>query len=100
VTSAIYRLVGLTLFLRYGMTENGGTCTCVLPSDPSSSGTVGPPQPSVELKLIDVPAMGYTSEDKPNPRGEICCRGPGVFTAYYHGTDDCLSMNSLQLTNY
>ncbi|KAG6820567.1 hypothetical protein H0H93_015087 [Arthromyces matolae] len=42
------------------------------PNDPSSSGTVGPPQPVNEVKLVDVPGMGYTSEDKPHPRGELC----------------------------
>ncbi|OSX65186.1 hypothetical protein POSPLADRAFT_1065120 [Postia placenta MAD-698-R-SB12] len=67
----------------YGMTENGGSCTHVWPNDPSSSGTVGPPIPNTELKLIDVPAMGYTAEDKPNPRGEICFRGDHTFKGYY-----------------
>ncbi|KAH9484154.1 Long chain acyl-CoA synthetase 6, peroxisomal [Psilocybe cubensis] len=47
------------------------------------SGTVGPPQPINEIKLVDVPAMNYTSEDKPNPRGELCVRGANCFTTYY-----------------
>lgn len=67
------------------MTENCGTCTRVLPNDPSSSGTVGAPQPCNELKLVDVPAMGYTSNDKPNARGEICIRGGNCFQVYYKG---------------
>jgi long-subunit acyl-CoA synthetase (AMP-forming) len=68
-----------------GMTENGGTCTRIWPDDPTSAGTVGPPQSCVELKLVDVPAMGYGAEDKPFPRGEIFCRGPGTFSEYYKG---------------
>jgi len=67
----------------YGMTENTATATRGITGDPSSGGTVGPPQPAGELKLVDVPGMKYTAEDKPFPRGEICCRGPCVFTQYY-----------------
>ena len=53
--------------------------------DPSASGTVGPPQPINEIKLVDVAAMGYSAEDKPNPRGELCIRGANCFTVYYKG---------------
>lgn len=67
------------------MTENCGTCTRVWTKDPTSTGTVGGPQPSVEMKLIDVPAMEYFADDSPNPRGEICVRGPGCFKEYYNG---------------
>ncbi|GBE82345.1 acetyl-CoA synthetase-like protein [Sparassis latifolia] len=67
----------------YGMTENCGTCTHVWYADPSSSGTVGPVTPNTEIKLVDVPSMGYTAEDKPFPRGEIVMRGDHCFKRYY-----------------
>ncbi|KAF6763801.1 long-chain-fatty-acid-CoA ligase [Ephemerocybe angulata] len=67
----------------YGLTETSATTTKSWPNDPSSSGTTGPPGPVNEVKVIDVPAMGYTAEDKPHPRGELCIRGGNVFTHYY-----------------
>jgi len=67
----------------YGMTENCGVCTRTSKADPTSGGTIGPPQPVNEIKLVDVPEMNYTAEDKPNPRGEICVRGPNCFIGYY-----------------
>jgi long-chain acyl-CoA synthetase len=68
------------------MTETIATTTKSWPGDTTASGTVGPPQPVNEVKLMDVPSMGYTSEDKPNPRGELCVRGLNVFAGYYKGT--------------
>jgi long-chain acyl-CoA synthetase len=68
------------------MTENCATVTRVLPVDPTSPGTIGGPHICCEIKLIDVPQMGYTALDKPNPRGEVCVRGSDCFTEYYHGT--------------
>ena len=65
------------------MTENCGTSTRTWPNDTSSGGTVGAPQPCNEYKLVDVPTMNYTSEDKPNPRGEICIKGDNYFVEYY-----------------
>jgi long-chain acyl-CoA synthetase len=67
----------------YGMTENCATCNRSYSDDPTGSGTVGPPQPCNEIKLVDVPEMGYTSEDQPRPRGEVCVRGANCFSLYY-----------------
>ncbi|KAI6150966.1 long-chain-fatty-acid-CoA ligase [Pisolithus tinctorius] len=67
----------------YGMTENCGVCTRTLRGDPTGGGTIGPPQPVLEIKLVDIPAMNYLSSDKPNPRGELCVRGPNCFMGYY-----------------
>ena len=41
---------------------------------------------NVEVKLVDVPSLGYSAEDKPNPRGELCVRGASVFKEYYKGS--------------
>lgn len=69
----------------YGLTETAATTTRAFPGDKGSSGYIGPPGPVNEVKLIDVPEMGYTSQDQPLRRGEICIRGANVFTEYYKG---------------
>ncbi|KAJ7261335.1 hypothetical protein B0H12DRAFT_1106331 [Mycena haematopus] len=67
----------------YGMTETCAVGNKTWKSDAGACGTVGPPQSSNEMKLVDVPAMGYTSEDLPNPRGELHVRGANCFSGYY-----------------
>ena len=49
----------------------------------TTSGHIGGPIPSLEMKLFDLPEMNYSSKDKPYPRGEICYRGSNAFTEYY-----------------
>jgi long-chain acyl-CoA synthetase len=80
----------------YGMTENCGSATAGLPGDFTSAGTVGPPHICTEIKLVDVPDMSYTSLDKPNPRGEICTRGPSTFKGYLKGQS---LLSSLRASN-
>ncbi|KFM25131.1 Long chain acyl-CoA synthetase 7, peroxisomal [Auxenochlorella protothecoides] len=66
----------------YGMTETTSGATISIPGDPVI-GHVGIPTPACEVKLADVPEMGYTNADLPRPRGEICVRGPLRFKEYY-----------------
>ncbi|KAJ1952437.1 long-chain fatty acid-CoA ligase, partial [Linderina pennispora] len=64
----------------YGMTEMSGLVSVQLPSD-TTLGNVGPPSPSVECKLVDVPEAKYFAK---NNQGEVWLRGPSVFKGYLH----------------
>jgi long-chain acyl-CoA synthetase len=45
-------------------------------------GTVGGPLPLLDFRLEGIPEMNYDPLGSP-PRGEICLRGPVVFSGYY-----------------
>ena len=60
--------LGVPIYEGYGMTENSAIATGNTP-DKVKLGTVGTPQPGVEIKLAD--------------DGEILVRHPGVFKGYY-----------------
>nr|AIG55396.1 secreted protein [Thraustotheca clavata] len=76
----------------YGQSECCGAVNITDPFD-LTTGTVGAPLPSCEMKLVSVPEMGYEVTDtlhgdepiqmRVNGRGEICYRGPTIFTGYY-----------------
>ena len=75
----------------YGQTEN---CAGVLLSHrtDTSSGHLGGLSGCCELKLVDVPELGYTSKDVNEqgivePRGEICIRGSNVFKGYFRDVE-------------
>ncbi|KAH7107805.1 long-chain-fatty-acid-CoA ligase [Auriculariales sp. MPI-PUGE-AT-0066] len=67
----------------YGMTETNATITRTVVHDPTGSGLAGFPHAFTQIKLVDVPDMGYTAEDKPFPRGEICVKSDACITSYY-----------------
>ncbi|PVF93682.1 acetyl-CoA synthetase-like protein [Serendipita vermifera] len=86
VPEALYTLraaLGCEILEGWGLTETCGSGARTLPADPTSGGTVGTVSHNVEVKLVDVPSLGYSVEDKPNPRGELCVRGTSVFREYY-----------------
>lgn len=75
-------MFGATVVEGYGMTETACTISLTLPAE-TEAGHVGGPVPCCEVKLADIPEMAYTSADKPHPRGEVCVRGPTLFSGYY-----------------
>lgn len=84
-------VLGCPVLQGYGLTETAAGGTVCHPDD-HVYGKVGGPLPSTELKLIDVPEMGYTHRDtdetgRPTPRGEIAIRGPAVSRGYFKMED-------------
>ncbi|KAF0697827.1 Aste57867_11514 [Aphanomyces stellatus] len=81
----------------YGQTETVGGGTVSHATD-TSPGANGLPQVTTHIKLVSVPSMGYNVTDTVHGdddatriavhgRGEICFRGPTVFSGYYKAPD-------------
>ncbi|GMH02287.1 hypothetical protein Nepgr_004126 [Nepenthes gracilis] len=66
----------------YGLTETCGLSTVGYPDEMSMIGSVGPASVYSEMRLEEVPEMGYHPLGNP-PQGEICVRGKTVFSGYY-----------------
>ena len=67
----------------YGQTECGGGMTITLPGDPAT-GHVGPPLPGYQVKLVDVPEMGFFASEN---YGEVCCKSATTLNCYYRNEE-------------
>jgi len=74
---------GQQVIERYGMTETLMNCSVRVSGD-RRPGTVGPPLPGVELRLVD--DAGIPFEDNESV-GEIEVRGPNLFLGYLNRPD-------------
>ena len=60
-------MVFVKVFEGYGQTEGTACATLTLPGE-TTAGHVGPPIPSVQIKLVNVPDMNYYTA---NGEGEV-----------------------------
>eukprot|EP00667_Euglena_gracilis_P004277 EG_transcript_4296 len=79
-------VLGVAMEQGYGLTETTACLGVQLLND-LTVGNVGTVNDPCEVKLVDIPEMGYTSADRPCPRGEIVVRGPVVSPGYYQMPD-------------
>ncbi len=80
----LFRLFGQRPVERYGLTETLILCAA-RHEGPRSAGTVGPPLPGIELRLVD--EQGAPLAPGPDVLGEILVRGPTVFPGYLNRPD-------------
>lgn len=66
----------------YGLTETCGVSTTAYPDEMRFIGTVGGASVYTEVRLEEVPEMGYNPLGNP-ARGEICLKGKTNFACYY-----------------
>lgn len=71
----------------YGSTESFAGFAIGIPyeANPGSCGSVGV---TVEMRLMELPEMGYKLDDPEGPRGELCLRGPQIFLQYFHNEEE------------
>ena len=77
--------IGCDVVQGYGMTENSANATLAIPGD-NRAGHVGPPVPTIEIKLVDVAEMNYTMAS--NKSGEVCTRGTVNFSGYHKNKEE------------
>ena len=79
------RLTGRSVLERYGMTETLMN-TGIRVGARAAPGTVGPPLPGVELRLVDDDGNALPGEDD-ETIGEVQIRGPNLFLGYLNRED-------------
>ena len=80
VTQTFFNVVVGGFIQGYGLTETIGNGTKQLAGDKEVL-CCGQPERCVEFKLVDT--EDYKHTDIPEPRGEVCLRGPMLFKGYY-----------------
>jgi len=80
----LFRLFGQRVVERYGLTETL-IVTAARHDGPRTPGTVGPPLPGLDLRVLD--EAGGRVAPGSEALGEVLVRGPSVFPGYLHRPD-------------
>ncbi|CDH50650.1 long-chain-fatty-acid--ligase 5 isoform 2 [Lichtheimia corymbifera JMRC:FSU:9682] len=84
IASFFRAVIGIQVLKALDLPETCGTAALSMFYDYQlEKAAFGAPLPCNELKLEDMADQGYTSDDTPNPRGEIWIRGNNVFAGYW-----------------
>ncbi|UYV71178.1 ACSL4 [Cordylochernes scorpioides] len=70
----------------YGLTECTALCT-ITPTDDRVTGHVGFPGEGGYIRLADWKEGGYSTKDKPYPRGEVVIGGKSVTVGYFNNPE-------------
>ncbi|KAI7739207.1 hypothetical protein M8C21_005629, partial [Ambrosia artemisiifolia] len=70
----------------YGLTETCAGSFVSMPNEMGMLGTVGPPVPNLDARLVSVPEMNYDALSS-KAQGEICIRGDVLFSGYHKRED-------------
>ena len=74
---------GVVVHDGYGLTEASPVVTTTAVADEPRVGSVGPPLPGVEVRLLDTDGVEVLDGDP----GEIVVRGPNVFAGYWNDSE-------------
>jgi long-chain acyl-CoA synthetase len=81
--------LGVEIMQGYGLTESLSGI-CVTQPGENVAGGCGAIAVTCEVRLRDVPELGYTANDQPQPRGEVMLRGPQIYRGYYKNDEKTL----------
>ncbi|KAK6458458.1 long-chain fatty acid CoA ligase [Scheffersomyces xylosifermentans] len=71
----------------YGLTETNGGLSATINYE-ANPGSCGPPSISSEIRLRDIPEMGYGTQTPGGASGELLLRGPHVFAGYFKNEEE------------
>lgn len=79
--------LGIGLAQGYGLTESfaGFAIGCPFEKEPGSCGPTGV---GVEVRIREIPEMGYHLNDPKGPSGELLLRGPQITPGYYKNPEE------------